>query len=391
MAVDLLRARSRDQEVVLNPGSMVSIVDILARAHSLVEIASVSGEEREIASFVQNALEEMGDPWEVLRVGDNVVARAQLPFMRESLLLAGHLDTVPHPETDPARITGSALEGPGAVDMKGGLAVMLSIAEAVCQAQARLADVGAPGAVLTLVFYAREEIERSKSGLLEIEAEDPSLLSPRAAILLEPTGGRVEAGCQGTARFKAVLRGRRAHTARPWTGINAIHRAGRLLQAVMEAPLREVVLDGCTYKESLQATGISGGGIGNVVPDRAEVVLNLRYAPDRDSKAAREWLEGVLAPALDLSLGDALELVDAADGALPRLREPILAELVRTSRSVPRAKLGWTDVAFFSSRGVPACNYGPGDPELAHGPAERVSREELLEVRRNLGSLIGID
>lgn len=383
-------------------------MEILKRALSLVEVASVSGEEGEIAFLVQSMLEEMGAPWEVARIGDNVVARAQLPFRRDSLLLAGHLDTVPHPEADQATITEGVLRGPGAVDMKGGLAVMLSIAEDIAkgvsglegparnephdehQAHVRLADEGAPGAVLTLVFYAREEIERSKSGLLEIEAEDPSLLRSGAAIVLEPTGGRVEAGCQGTARFKVVLKGRRAHSARPWTGINAIHRAGRLLHVVTEAPLREVVLEGCTYRESLQATGISGGGIGNVVPDRVEVVLNHRYAPDRDAKAAREWLEGVLAPVLDASLGDELELVDAADGALPCLSEPILAELVRLSGSPPRGKLGWTDVAFFSSRGVPSCNYGPGDPELAHGPAERVSEAELLQVKEALASLIGI-
>jgi succinyl-diaminopimelate desuccinylase len=384
-------------------------VEILEKALSLVEVASVSGEEREIASLVQGMLEEMGAPWEVVRIGDNVVARAVLPLGRDSLLLAGHLDTVPHPEADRARITEGVLSGPGAVDMKGGLAVMLSIAEEIAkgfsdlrgpsqkelhdehQAHARLTDARAPGSVLTLVFYAREEIERSKSGLLEIEAEDPLLLRSRAAIVLEPTGGRVEAGCQGTARFKVVLKGRRAHSARPWTGINAIHRAGRLLQVVTEAPLREVALEGCTYKESLQATGIIGGGIGNVVPDRVEVVLNHRYAPDRDAKTAREWLEGVLTPVLDVSLDDELELVDAADGALPCLSEPIFAELVRLSGSPPRGKLGWTDVAFFASRGLPACNYGPGDPELAHSPDERVSEDELLEVKRALASLIGID
>lgn len=353
--------------------------DLLELTADLVDIPSPSGEEAMLADRVQQVLVEA--PWlQVERLGDNVVARTDQGRSRR-LVLAGHLDTVAGRGNESARIDGDTLWGLGSADMKAGLAVFLDLATTVAE----------PAVDVTYVFYTCEEVEQSRSGLGALFAQRPDLLVGDAAILGEPTGGVVEAGCQGTLRVEITLRGRRAHTARPWMGVNAIHRMGRLLTALDSWEGRRPVLDGCMFREALQAVSIEGGTAGNVVPDRASVILNHRFAPDRSGDVAlghlREQLGDLLGP------DDSTVVLEQVDGALPGLDHPLLAALVRGRGGDDgdievRSKLGWTDVARFGAHGVPACNFGPGDPTLAHTADERVDRASLDAVAGRLRRLL---
>ena len=339
-------------------------------------VASPSRNEAALADLVEQSLAAC--PWlDVERVGDNVIARTALGH-GQRLVLAGHLDTVPPVGNEAPRLEGDTLWGVGASDMKGGLAVMLELATTVRE----------PTVDVTWCFYAREEIGRADSGLLELWEQRPDLLAGDAAILGEPTCALVEAGCQGTMRVRVTLRGVRAHTARPFTGRNAIHRLVPLLQRVADWPGREVVLDGCTYAEQLQVVAIDGGVAANVVPDEATVTLNHRYAPDRGAAAAGSFLLELLDGTWDAGGGDTWEVLDTGDGAPPSLGHPLLHALVEKSGAAPRAKVGWTDVASFWEHGVPAANFGPGDPLLAHHPDERVSAEQLERAHGTLLALI---
>jgi succinyl-diaminopimelate desuccinylase len=338
------------------------MTDLLALTAELVDIPSVSHHETALADRLEAELRTA--PWlEVTRLGDDVVARTSLGRPHR-LVLAGHTDTVPANGNATARVDGDTLHGLGACDMKGGLAVLLELARAVPE----------PAVDVTYVFYVCEEVEGRHNGLGRLAVERPDLLVADAAILGEPTAGAVEAGCQGSMRVAVTLGGRRAHTARPWMGVNAVHRLGPLLAALAAYEGRRPILDGCEYREALQAVGVAGGVAGNVVPDRAVVELNHRFAPDRDPEAAEGHLRELLAPLL--GDGDEIEVVDVAAGAAPGLDHPLLRSLVERGLEV-RAKLGWTDVARFAARGVPACNLGPGEPTLAHTPEERVDRASI--------------
>ncbi len=226
------------------------------------------------------------------------------------------------------------------------------------------------------------------SGLLEIAARDGELLAGDAAVLLEPTSARIEAGCQGVVRVEVLLGGRRAHSARPWVGVNALHRLAPVLERIAAFEERRPVIDGCEYRESLQAVGLHGGVANNVIPDEARLVVSHRFAPDRSETEAADALGAYLAPTLDSSLGDRLEVVDSSPAAAPSLDHPLLAELSATSGRPPEAKLGWTDVAFFSELGVPAANFGPGDPLVAHRSDEFVTRQDLEHVHRALAGVL---
>jgi len=351
--------------------------DLLAATADLVAIPSVSGEEGLLAARVEQALRAC-DWLEVTRLGDNVVARTSLG-RDQRLVLAGHLDTVPPNQNAAPRFEGDTVWGLGASDMKGGLAVMLDLATNVTE----------PSVDLTWCFYACEEVDRSRSGLLELWQQRPDLLAGDAAVLGEPTGALVEAGCQGTMRVRITLRGVRAHTARPFTGRNAIHRLGPLLERVAGWEGRVVTIDGCTYAEQLQVVAVAGGVAANVVPDEAQVTLNHRYAPDRGGDEAETFLRELLDPFVEPGTGDSFEVLDAGDGAPPSLDQPLLRALVEQSGSPPRAKVGWTDVASFWAHGVPAANFGPGDPLLAHHPDERVSAPALERARATLLAVIG--
>ena len=352
------------------------MTDLLALTAELVDIPSVSHFEEAIADHVEAVLR--GVPWlAVDRLGNNVVARTALD-RRSRLVLAGHLDTVPANGNERARVEGDVLWGLGSADMKAGCAVILELARTVAE----------PAVDVTYLFYECEEVEARHNGLRRLLAERPDLVEGDAAVLGEPTGARIEAGCQGTLRVQVTLGGERAHTARPWTGTNAIHRLAPLLDRVAAYTGRQPVLDGCRFAEALSAVRVEGGVAGNVVPDRAAVQLNHRYAPDRNSEAALVELHRFLAPTLDEAKGDSVELLDAADGAAPDLTHPLLAGLVSGTGVAPRAKLGWTDVAFFSARGTPATNFGPGEPSLAHTAGERVDRGQLDAVFAALVSVL---
>jgi succinyl-diaminopimelate desuccinylase len=281
------------------------------------------------------------------------------------VILAGHTDTVPVNGNGVARVEGDVLWGLGSADMKGGLAVMLTLAQQVTD----------PSVDVTYVFYAGEEVAAEHNGLAHLLRDRPDLLAGDVAILGEPTGGELEAGCQGTLRMEVTVQGERAHTARPWMGRNAIHRLGAVLRAVESFEPREPVIQGCRFREALQAVLVTGGVAGNVVPDRASVTLNRRFAPDRSEDEAAEEVRALLAPVLEP--GDEVRVVDSAPAAPPGLDHPILRALVDDHDLAVTAKLGWTDVARFAAVGIPACNLGPGDPTLAHSADERVERASL--------------
>lgn len=350
------------------------MTDLLALTAELVDVPSVSHGEKAIADLVEARLRSTaGSSLEVVRIGDNVCARtrAGLP---DRVILAGHLDTVPPNDNARARIDGDTLHGLGSADMKGGLAVFLELA-----AQAAV-DPARCRADLTWLFYVCEEVAQRHSGLPQIEAAMPELLEGGAAILGEPTAGVVEAGCQGVLSIDVTLRGKRAHTARPWMGENAIHRLAPVLAAVARYDARRPVIDGCEFREALQAVSVTGGVANNVVPDAATVRLNHRFAPDRTVEEAFGAVSELIEPAISRELGDTITLEDQSLPAAPGLTHPLLSAIVGATGSEPRAKLGWTDVSFFAARGLPAVNFGPGEPTVAHTAGECVTRADLERV-----------
>ena len=352
------------------------MTDLLDLCAELVEIPSVSHHEQAITDHLEAALRAV--PWLVVdRVGDNLVARTELG-RPVRLALAGHTDTVPANGNQRARVEGDVLWGLGSCDMKGGVAVALDLARTVSE----------PAVDVTYVFYACEEVEARFNGLRHLLAERPELLRADAAILGEPTGARVEAGCQGTLRIAITLTGERAHTARPWMGRNAVHRLAPILARLAAYEERRPRLGGLEFREAVQAVGVEGGVAGNVVPDRARLVVNHRFAPDRTAEVAVAHLRELLDGTVDEAAGDTIELVDVAHPAPPGLDHPLLAALVETSGRPAAAKLGWTDVSFFAAHGVPAANYGPGDPSVAHSRDEHVERAQLDAVRAALVELL---
>ncbi|KUI33726.1 succinyl-diaminopimelate desuccinylase [Mycobacterium sp. IS-1590] len=337
--------------------------DPIALTAALVDIPSESRRERRIADEVEAALREQTS-LEVIRNADAVLARTHLG-LPSRVLLAGHLDTVPVADNLPSRLVDGVLHGCGTSDMKSGDAVFLHLA----------ATVAEPTHDITLVMYDCEEIEASANGLKRIQAELPDWLRADVAILGEPSGGYIEAGCQGTLRVVISASGTRAHSARSWLGDNAIHKIGPVLDRLSSYRARSVEIDGCTYREGLSAVRIDGGIAGNVIPDAASVSVNFRFAPDRSVDEALNHVRQVF-DGLDVEI----ELTDAAAGALPGLTKPAAAALVAAAGGQVRAKYGWTDVSRFAALGVPAVNYGPGDPNLAHRVDEHVEVADITAV-----------
>ena len=334
---------------------------------ALVDIPSVSREEKRIADAIEAALRAQTS-YEVLRNGDAVLARTNLGRPGR-VILAGHLDTVPIADNVPSRRDADHLYGCGTSDMKSGDAVFLHLA----------ATVAEPAHDVTLILYDCEEIDADANGLGRIQRELPDWLRGDVAILGEPSGGYIEAGCQGTLRAVISAAGTRAHSARSWLGDNAIHKLAGVLDRLGGYQGRVVDIDGCTYREGLSAVRVDGGVAGNVIPDAASVTVNFRFAPDRTPDAAlahvREVFEG-----LDV----AIQKTDAAAGAMPGLHHPAAAALVDAADGRVRAKYGWTDVARFAAMGIPAVNYGPGEPNLAHRRDERVSIAQIAAVTDTL-------
>ena len=331
--------------------------DPVALTAALVDVPSVSGTEEPLADLVQAALDALPH-LTVVRDGNNVVARTSLG-RASRVLLAGHLDTVPIADNVPSSVDGGRLYGCGTSDMKSGDAVLLHLA----------ATLPEPAYDLTFVLYDNEEVEADKNGLKRLVETRRELLEADLAVLMEPTDGQVEAGCQGTLRVRVAVPGRRAHSARGWLGENAIHAAAPLLTTLVRYDARSARIDGCTYREGLNAVRIDGGVAGNVIPDACTVTVNFRFAPDRTEQQALDHVREVLAP-YDV------ELTDSAPGALPGLSAPAAAHFVAALGGTPVAKYGWTDVARFAALGIPAVNFGPGDPNLAH------TREESVEIAK---------
>lgn len=338
--------------------------DLLALTEQLSAIPSVSGTEAALADAVEARLRASRAPLRIERVGANVVARTELGHAQR-IVLGGHLDTVPANGNAAPRRAGDVLHGLGTADMKGGLAVLLALADDLANGRARF-DV-------TLVFYEGEEVADEHNGLRRLFEEAPELVQGDLAILLEPTGGWVEAGCQGTIHVRATFDGVRAHSARPWMGTNAIHRAAPLLEKSANFGAATVDVDSLEYREALQAVRIEGGIANNVVPDRCAVVVNRRYAPSRSLDDA---VAEIVAFCTEAG-ADHVEVLNASMAAPPNLMNPLIAEMIGVYDLPVRPKLGWTDVARFAAHGIAACNFGPGDPELAHTADERVEHASL--------------
>jgi succinyl-diaminopimelate desuccinylase len=338
-------------------------------AARLIDIPSVSGDERELADLVEQALGAL--PWlEVVRIGNSVLARTALGRPTR-VLLAGHLDTVPIAGNVPSRTEGDLVHGCGATDMKSGDAMLLHLA----------ATLREPSRDLTFVFYECEEVDHDRNGLTRVERDMPEWLAADLALLGEPTNGQVEAGCQGTVSVTVNTHGVRAHAARSWLGANAIHAAAPVLERLAGYRPLVIDVDGCTYREGLNAVGISGGVAGNIIPDACEVRVNYRFAPHRSVDDAIGEVKAVFD-------GFDIGVLDAAAGARPGLTAPAAAEFVAAAGGVAVAKYGWTDVARFAALGIPAINYGPGDPGLAHTPGEFVSMSQIREMTRVLGDFL---
>lgn len=348
--------------------------DVVELTRVLCDVESVSGREGPIADAVEAALRRLPH-LEVVRDGDAVVARTRLG-RGERVVLAGHLDTVPVAGNLPVRREGddatAVLVGRGTADMKGGVAVQLKVA----------ATLPAPSRDITFVFYDHEEVDAASNGLGRLAREHPEWLAGDLAVLLEPTAAGIEGGCNGTLRAEVVTRGLAAHSARWWRGRNAVHEAGGVLARLQAYQPREVEVEGLVFREGLSAVAISGGIAGNVIPDLCTVLVNYRFAPDRDAGAAEQHVREVFE-------GYEVTVVDAADGARPGLDRPAAAAFVAAIGAEPTAKYGWTDVARFSALGVPAVNYGPGDPSVAHADDEHVPVAHLRACETALLAWLG--
>jgi succinyl-diaminopimelate desuccinylase len=335
----------------------------------LCDIESVSGDEAAIADAIEASLAGF-DHLELSRNGDAVVARTELG-RPQRVVIAGHIDTVPINDNLPTRLETvdgiDYLWGRGTVDMKAGVAVQLKLA----------AELVSPPVDITWIWYDNEEVTADLNGLGRLAREHPDLLDGDFAILGEPTRSEIEGGCNGTMRIEVRTTGVRAHSARAWVGHNAIHDAAGVLAILAAYQPAEVEVDGLVYREGLNAVGISGGVAGNVIPDECVVEVNYRFAPDKTADQAEEYLR-------DVFRGYEVTVTDRADGARPGLTAPVAAGFLRAVGGEAKPKYGWTDVARFSSLGIPAVNYGPGDPLLAHADDERVALHQIVDCERGL-------
>jgi len=338
------------------------VVDLTA---ALVDLPSESLHEQEIADQIEAELRRLPH-LTVQRDGHTLVARTDLG-RAERVVIAGHHDTVPANGNLPSRREGDVLHGLGSCDMKGGLAVALRLA----------ATVPEPTRDVTYVFYEAEEIAAVHNGLGRLAREHPDWIAGDFAILMEPSNAGVEAGCQGTMRVDLTTTGERAHSARAWMGHNAIHDLAPALATLAAYEPRVVDIDGLTYREGLNAVGVVGGVSGNVIPDSARLTVNFRFAPDRSEDDALAFLRATFA-------GFDLQVTDSAPGALPGLKRPAAAAFVEAVGAEVGPKFGWTDVAKFTLLGVPAVNYGPGDPVYAHKADEQVPVAHLRSVEERL-------
>jgi len=349
----------------MSPVSLDLSRDVVALTEALVDVPSESRAEEVLADLLEEQLRALPH-LEVTRIGHSLVARTVLG-RPERVVVAGHIDTVPANANLPVRNDGTLLHGLGTCDMKGGVAVALRLAH----------DLVDPVRDVTYVFYEAEEIDDVFNGLGIVARERPDLVRGDFAILMEPSDAVVEAGCQGTLRVEVRTTGERAHSARSWRGSNAIHAAGEVLRRLEAYVARRPVIDGLEYHEGLNAVGITGGVATNVLPDECVVTVNFRFAPDRSEEQALAFVREVFD-------GFDIRVTDSAPGALPGLGVPAAAAFVEAVGGQVNPKFGWTDVARFTGLGVPAVNYGPGDPMLAHKQEEHVPIAHLHACEQTL-------
>ncbi|MEV7234011.1 succinyl-diaminopimelate desuccinylase [Streptomyces sp. NPDC051020] len=337
----------------------------------LVDFPSVSGDEKELADAIETALRTLPH-LTVDRHGNNVVARTNLG-RDERVVLAGHIDTVPIADNVPSRLDeNGVLWGCGTSDMKSGVAVQLRIA----------ATVPEPNRDLTFVFYDNEEVAAHLNGLGHVADAHPDWLVGDFAVLLEGSDAQVEGGCQGTLRVFLRTEGERAHSARSWMGSNAIHAAAPILTRLAAYEPRRPVIDGLEYREGLNAVRIEAGVANNVIPDACTVVVNYRYAPDRSPEEALAHVHEVFA---DCGVVE-FTVDDHSGAAMPGLSHPAAKAFVEAVGGTAKPKFGWTDVSRFGALGVPAVNYGPGDPVLAHKRNEHVAVDRITHCEDRLRS-----
>jgi succinyl-diaminopimelate desuccinylase len=363
----------------------------------LVDIPSTSHEETNIADALDDALRAFAaDPAttpgrvEVERVGNTVIARTGRGLPRR-VILAGHIDTVPPADNLPSHRGPDAagadcIHGLGSVDMKSGDAVYLHAFVTLAASDDLVSD-------LTLVLYDGEEVASRYNGLKHLSETRPELLAGDVALLGEPSGAVIEAGCQGTLRLRVTAHGTRAHSARAWLGDNAAHRLAPVISRVAAYTPRDVDIDGCVYREGLNIVRLECGVATNTIPDEAWMFVNFRFAPDRpEEEALAHTLEvlGVGTPDAPAD-GFSVEIDDLSPAALPGLHRPAAAALVAATGGNVRAKYGWTDVARFAALGIPAVNFGPGDPGLCHTPQENCPVDMIDTVSDQLLSYLTTD
>lgn len=336
---------------------------------ALCDIESVSGNEKELCDQVEKLLAKAAH-LTLIRDGNALIARTNFGQDRR-VIIAGHLDTVPVAGNLPTSLhhfeREQVIVGRGTVDMKAGVAVMLKLAMELTLA---IHDI-------TYIFYDNEEVAAELNGLGRIAKNHPELIRGDFAVLCEPTSAMVEGGCNGTIRVEVTARGKKAHSARPWMGQNAIHKTAEILNRLNNFQTETVAVEGLDYKESLNAVLINGGIATNVIPDLATVTVNYRFAPSRSEDQVVTFLN---------ELFDGFEVVvtDLALGAKPGLDRPEAKAFLAATGTVARPKYGWTDVARFSALGIPAVNYGPGDPSLAHADDENVPVGHLVDCFQGL-------
>lgn len=339
--------------------------EIGALTLDLVNIASISQDEQAIADLIQAALVEVKH-LKVSRISNSIIAQTNFGA-NQRVVIAGHLDTVPANNNFPGKKTSTEVIGLGSVDMKSGIAAALKLAAALTNAKY---DV-------TYLFYESEEIETKYNGLELITKQAKDLLNCDFAILMEPTNGIIEVGCQGTLRFQVSARGTRSHSARWWNGENAIHALTPVLEILNSYKSREPIIDGHKFREGLQAVKINGGVAGNVVPDEVAMTINHRFAPDTTPVQAEENMKKLFK---DFNF----QLLDVASGAPTGLNNELIKDFVSKIGTAIAPKFGWTDVARFAAAGIPAINFGPGDPNLAHHPDEAVKIKQIEDVFASL-------
>lgn len=344
---------------------------------TICDIESVSGNESTLADEIQAALAKCAH-LEITRDADAIVARTNLGRDLR-VVIAGHIDTVPVNHNLPVRLEEGTLIGRGTVDMKGGVAIQLKLA----------AELESPRFDVTWIWYDHEEVSAEQNGLGRLARNHPELLDGSFAVLCEPTAAEIEGGCNGTLRVEVRAKGVRAHSARAWVGKNAIHGLAPVLEMLSSYAPRTVEIDGLQYRESLSAVGVRGGVAGNVIPDEAVLEINYRFAPNESAKQAASRLTSLI---LDTG-AEGIEVVvtDEADGARPGLDAPLAKAFVDAVGGKAKPKYGWTDVARFAALGIPAVNYGPGDPLLAHADLERVEIAQLRSCEQGLRKWLTIN